>query len=128
MRQEVRGGDVQLRIVAIWLMLTAVVLALVACGQADPAGSPGGASLASAAAIATPPATSTRVAPFPADATPGGTPTTSRPPAEWINLPPDFSVRTAAQAETLAVRTAQEMFGASQPHVADTGLLTQREA
>jgi hypothetical protein len=127
----------QCRMFVLWATIS---LVLAACGQVQPAFSGGSSfasptqeatSSASPATSATPFASPTPVDPFSASPTPATTLSaspTSTPTARWIELPADFAIRTAEQAETLAVAAAQDMFAAPQPHVANTWLVTQREA
>jgi hypothetical protein len=110
------------------MMLFVVVLTVAACGQADPTFVPGDAPVVSPAVSATPAGTPTRVTSVAPEATPAATVTTSRPAADWIELPADYTVRTAAQAASLAEDVARGMLAAAHPHVASTWLLTEREA
>jgi hypothetical protein len=124
----VKGCAVRRRQFQTGLILVAIVLLVAACGQADPVFAPADASDASPVRAATPTAAATPAASITVIATPTGTVTTIHPPTDWIDLPADFTVRTAEQAEGLAITAAQGMLEAPQPHVASTWLLTQREA
>lgn len=126
-----------------WVILAALALLVAACGQTNPAFGPAGASdaspveFATTTANATPTTSSTAIAtpkgtpiaPPITYATPDGTPTTSQGQAAgWIELPADFTVRTAAQAEAMAFEVAHGWLGGRHPHVASTWLVTRREA
>ena len=124
----------EFRMFVLWATIT---LVLAACGQAEPAFSSGSSFASSTQEVTssarpttatTPSAIPTRIAPVSARATPTTTLLASpTPTAGWIKLPADFTVRTAARAEALAVAAAQDIFAAPHPHVANAWLVTQRE-
>jgi predicted small lipoprotein YifL len=126
-----------------FVLLAAVVLILTACGQAGPTHAPGAATSASPIATSTPTAgpsayptptarslaaTSPSASPTIVSTTVVGTPTSAMNSAAWIDLPSEFSVRTAAQATALAIPAVESEFAATHPHVVDVWLVTAREA